>query len=79
MPLPASSRTPRCRTASRRSSSVRIRPAGTGQGPAERSVDQANVVRQINERLNPVINQVMTQKGANLAVDVGATRSWRRY
>jgi Skp family chaperone for outer membrane proteins len=34
---------------------------------------QANVVRQINERLNPVINQVMTQKGANLAVDVGAT------
>ena len=34
---------------------------------------QANVVRQINERLQPVINQVMTAKGANLAVDVGAT------
>lgn len=34
---------------------------------------QANVVRQINERLRPVINQVMTQKGANLAVDVGST------
>jgi outer membrane protein len=34
---------------------------------------QANVVRQINERLQPVINQVMTQKGANVAVDVGST------
>jgi Skp family chaperone for outer membrane proteins len=34
---------------------------------------QANVVRQINEKLQPVINQVMTQKGANLAVDVGST------
>ena len=34
---------------------------------------QANVVRQINERLQPVINQVMTQKGANLAVDEGST------
>jgi outer membrane protein len=34
---------------------------------------QANVVRQIDERLNPAINQVMTQRGANLAVDVGAT------
>ncbi|CAN5225522.1 hypothetical protein BH24PSE1_BH24PSE1_02460 [soil metagenome] len=34
---------------------------------------QANVVRQIEERLSPVINQVMTQRGANLAVDVNAT------
>lgn len=34
---------------------------------------QANVVRQINERLNPIINQVMTQRNANLALDVGAT------
>lgn len=34
---------------------------------------QANVLRQINERLRPAINQVMTQKGANLAVDVEAT------
>ena len=34
---------------------------------------QANVVRQINERLNPVINQVMSARGANIAVDVGAT------
>ena len=34
---------------------------------------QANVVRQINERLQPIINQVMTQKGANIAVDEGTT------
>ena len=34
---------------------------------------QANVVRQINARLNPVINQVMTARGANIAVDVDAT------
>ena len=34
---------------------------------------QANVMRQINTRLSPIINQVMTSKGANVAVDVGAT------
>jgi Skp family chaperone for outer membrane proteins len=34
---------------------------------------RANVVRQINERLLPIINQVMTQRNANLAVDTGAT------
>lgn len=34
---------------------------------------QANVVRQINERMTPVINQVMTARGANLAVDADAT------
>ena len=34
---------------------------------------QANVVRQINTRLNPVINQVMTARGANIAIDVDAT------
>ena len=34
---------------------------------------QANVLRQINEKLQPVINQVMAQKGANVAVDVSAT------
>lgn len=34
---------------------------------------QANVVRQINARMSPVINQVMTARGANIAVDVGAT------
>jgi Skp family chaperone for outer membrane proteins len=34
---------------------------------------QANVLRQINAKMSPVINQVMTAKGANVAVDVGAT------
>lgn len=34
---------------------------------------QANVLRQINARLNPVISQVMTARGANIAVDVAAT------
>ena len=34
---------------------------------------QANVLRQINERLNPIINQVMTARGANIALDTNAT------
>jgi outer membrane protein len=34
---------------------------------------RANVVQQINTRLNPIINQVMTARGANLAMDVNAT------
>jgi Skp family chaperone for outer membrane proteins len=34
---------------------------------------QANVVRQINVRLNPAITQVMNAQGANLALDVNAT------
>lgn len=34
---------------------------------------QANVVRQINERLNPIISQVMSQKNANLALDTNTT------
>ncbi len=34
---------------------------------------QANIVRQINARLNPVITQVMNARGANLAVDTNAT------
>ncbi len=34
---------------------------------------QANILRQINARLYPVINQVMTARGANMAVDVDAT------
>jgi Skp family chaperone for outer membrane proteins len=32
-----------------------------------------NVLQQINVRLNPIINQVMTQRGANVALDVNAT------
>lgn len=34
---------------------------------------RANVVRQIDERMRPVISQVMTQRGANIALDVNAT------
>lgn len=34
---------------------------------------QRNVINQINARLNPIVSQVMTQRGANVAVDVGAT------
>jgi outer membrane protein len=34
---------------------------------------QANVLRQINERLNPVISQVMSARGANVALDTNAT------
>jgi Skp family chaperone for outer membrane proteins len=34
---------------------------------------RANVARQIQARLNPIINQAMTAHGANLALDVGAT------
>jgi outer membrane protein len=34
---------------------------------------QANVLRQINARLNPVISQVMTARQANIALDVSAT------
>ena len=34
---------------------------------------QANVLRQINAKLGPAINQVMVAKGANLALDIGAT------
>jgi outer membrane protein len=33
----------------------------------------ANVLQQIEQRMNPIISQVMTQRGANLAIDVGAT------
>ena len=34
---------------------------------------QANVARQVNVKLGTVYTQVMTARGANLAVDVGAT------
>lgn len=34
---------------------------------------QANVLRQINARLNPVVTQVMTARGANIALDTNAT------
>jgi outer membrane protein len=34
---------------------------------------QQNVLRQINARLGPAVNQVMTQAGANIAIDVDST------
>ena len=34
---------------------------------------QQNVLRQINEKLNPIIAQVMQQRGANIAIDTDAT------
>lgn len=34
---------------------------------------QANVLRQINERMNPIFTTVMNAHGANVAVDVNAT------
>jgi outer membrane protein len=37
-----------------------------------RSIEQ-NVLRQINTRLGPAVNQVMVQRGANLAIDVDST------
>jgi outer membrane protein len=37
-----------------------------------RSIQQ-NVVRQISEKLNPVVTTVMTQRGANIAIDTDAT------
>ena len=43
------------------------------QGQQRLQSTQANVLRQVNERLNPIINQAMTARGANIAVDVDAT------
>jgi Skp family chaperone for outer membrane proteins len=34
---------------------------------------QANVLRQVNERLNPIISQVMSARNANIALDTAAT------
>lgn len=34
---------------------------------------QAHVLQQINQRLNPIITQVMTARGANIAIDTNAT------
>jgi Skp family chaperone for outer membrane proteins len=52
------------------------------QGSAQQEIDRLrqniestrqNVLRQISERLNPIVTQVMTQRGANIAVDQQAT------
>jgi outer membrane protein len=56
---------------------LRQRETGVSQqlGVAEQNLrsTQAHVLQQINTRLNPLISQVMTARGANLAVDVNAT------
>ena len=43
------------------------------QGQQNLQSIQANVLRQIDERLRPAINQVMAARGANIAVDTDAT------
>ena len=52
------------------------------QGAAQQELDRLrqniestrqNVLRQIGEKMNPIITQVMQQRGANIAVDQGAT------
>jgi Skp family chaperone for outer membrane proteins len=43
------------------------------QGQQRLQSTQANILRQINERMNPIINQAMTARGANIAMDVDAT------
>jgi Skp family chaperone for outer membrane proteins len=43
------------------------------RGQANLQSIQQNVLRQVNARLSPAINQVMNQAGANVAVDMDAT------
>ncbi|HUG46527.1 MAG TPA: OmpH family outer membrane protein [Sphingomicrobium sp.] len=44
-----------------------------GQAQQNLQSIQANVIRQIEARFSPAVQQVMAQRGANLAVDVDAT------
>lgn len=44
-----------------------------GRGEQTLRSTQSNVLQQINAQLNPLIGEVMRSKGANLAVDTGAT------
>ena len=43
------------------------------QGQQRLQSTQAHVLQQINQRLDPAVNQAMTARGANLAVSVDAT------
>ena len=54
---------------------VRENTANQEIGRMEQNIrsTQANVLQQINARLNPIINQVMVARNANLALDVNAT------
>lgn len=47
---------------------------GTGEQTIRRN--QAFVLQQINQRLNPLLTQVMTSRGANLVIDAGSVLSF---
>ena len=70
------------RTAAETALSTRVQQFQTRQNTAAQEIQrleqniqstQANVLRQINERLNPIMTQVMTARGANIALDTNAT------
>ncbi|HET9427723.1 MAG TPA: OmpH family outer membrane protein [Allosphingosinicella sp.] len=70
------------RTSAEAALQTRVQQFQTRQSAAQQEIarleqniqsTQANVLRQINERLNPVVTQVMTQRNANIALDVNAT------
>lgn len=78
----ARNQTGAARTASETALNTRLQALQTRQTAAQQEIarleqniqsTQQNVLRQVNARLNPIINQVMTQRGANVAVDVNAT------
>ena len=61
---------------------TRIRALQTKEGSANQEIqgrqqtfarNRAYVAEQINTKLNPIISQVMQKRGANIAVDQGAT------
>lgn len=70
------------RTAAENSLQTRAQALQTRQNTANQELQRleqniqstrANVLRQINVQLNPIITQVMTARGANIAIDTGAT------
>ena len=70
------------RTSAETALSTRMQQFQTRQTTAQQEIarleqniqsTQAHVTQQINLRLNPIIQQTMTQRNANLALDVGAT------
>jgi Skp family chaperone for outer membrane proteins len=70
------------RTAAETALQTRLQALQTRQNTANQEISgreqtirstQAHIVQQINTRLNPIINQVMTARNANLALDIGAT------
>jgi outer membrane protein len=70
------------RTAAETALNTRVQQFQTRQTTAQQEVarleqniqsTQANVLRQINEKLNPIFGQVMTAHNANIALDVNAT------